>query len=391
MFSRRTDWPTAPNRLSAALARRRSQGLPIIDLTESNPTRCGFVFDEQAVLKALANPAALRYEPHPRGLPAAREAVTAYYSEQGVTLSPDQLVLTTGTSEAYSFLMRLVAEPGDEILSPSPSYPLLDYLAGLNDLTLVRYPLLYDHGWQLDLDRLKDSITPRSRAIIVVTPNNPTGSFLSRAELDALTEVASRHGLALIADEVFRDYAWQPDPARAGPLAAVSECLTFTLNGLSKVSALPQLKLAWIAVNGPGQLQADALSRLEIIADTYLSVSTPIQHATGVLLEQRRKLQPQILARVRDNLGFLDWTLETVAPVTRLAAEGGWYAILRLPHTQSDEDQALALLENDGVYVHPGHLFDFEQEGRMVVSLIPNPGDFQAGVLRILRRASAPA
>ena len=372
MFSSRTRWDTSPNRLAACLEKRRRQGLPILDLTESNPTHCGFAYDPEPILQGLAGEASLRYEPDPRGLAVAREAVANYYADRRAPISSDRIILTTGTSEAYSFLFRLLADSGDEILAPAPSYPLLDFLAELNDVNLITYPLLYENGWRIDLEKLAAAINPRSRAIVVVTPNNPTGSFLRRGEIQRLIELARDHGLALIADEVFRDYAWAPESSQPDSLATVEDCLTFTLSGLSKIAALPQMKLAWIVTNGPSRLVEDALRRLEVIADTYLSVSTPVQQAAASLMAQGNRLRPQLLERIHENLTFLDRSL--TRRCRRLEAEGGWYAILQVPGIADDEDWAVRLLEEKGVYVHPGQFFGFSQEGHLVVSLI-TPGE----------------
>ena len=385
MFARRTNWDPKPNPLAVALERRRHKRLPILDLTESNPTRCAFEVDQKPIAEALAEGAGQGYEPDPKGLITAREAVCDYYAQQRATLHPDCVTLTTGTSESYSFALRLLADPGDEVLCPAPSYPLFDFLADVNDVQLIPYPLVYDHGWSIDLTVLGESITGRTRAIIVVSPNNPTGSFVRQEEQDAIIDLARRHDLAIIADEVFRDYAWSPSASRAATCASADGCLTLTLNGLSKVSALPQMKLGWMIVNGPKRLAEDALGKLEIIADTYLSVSTPIQHAARVLLDQRATLQPQILKRIRGNLEILDRLLGAGSPITRLQAEGGWYTVLRVPSTRSDEDWAIRLLETEGVYVHPGHLFDFSTEGHLVVSLITPASTMQAGVERLAR------
>ncbi len=384
MFARRTSWNTTSNRLAAALEERRQQGLAVVDLSESNPTCCRFEADDRAIAEALAAGARQPYEPDPKGLRTAREAVCNYYAAQGVSLTPERIVLATGTSEGYSFAFRLLANPGDEILSPTPSYPLVDFLAEVNDVRLVPYPLVYDCGWGIDLARLSEAVTDRTRAIIVVSPNNPTGSFLHEDEVAALVELARRHELALIADEVFRDYAWTPEAARAPSCAMIDSCLTLTLNGLSKISALPQMKLGWIAVNGPGPLAEQALAKLEIIADTYLSVSTPIQHAAGALLGQRAKLQLQILRRVRRNLEVIDARLGPATAVTRLEAEGGWYAVLRVPRTRSDEEWALELLETEGTYVHPGRLFGFAGDGHLVVSLIVPTDRMRTGIDRLI-------
>jgi alanine-synthesizing transaminase len=386
MFSRRTNWPRTPNPLAVALAQRRAQHLPIADLTESNPTLAGLDYPRQAILEAMANPAAMQYEPSPRGLPAARQAVAGYYAESGVRVDPDAILLASGTSEAYSHAMRLLAGPGDEILCPSPSYPLFDFLGAINDVELVPYPLVYDHGWRIDLQRLRSSINARSRVIVAVNPNNPTGSYLSGEELAALIELARNHDLALLVDEVFRDYAWPAGPAGEAKVistAQIDSCLTLTLNGLSKLSALPQMKLAWTVVSGPPHVVAEALWRLEVIADTYLSVGTPVQHAAAVLLEQGKSLRRQILERVRDNLAFLDAMLSRRATVSRLAAEGGWYAVLRVPNIRSDEEWAIELLRAEGVYVHPGHFFGFPRGEFLVISLLTQPSQFRPAVEKI--------
>ena len=390
MFSTRTNWPRDLNPLAAALEHRRRLGLPILDLTESNPTRAGFNCPRDAILEALASPAAMQYDPSPRGLRPAREAVARYYSHSGVSVDPERVVLATGTSEAYSHALRLLANPGDEILRPSPSYPLFDFLADLNDIRLVGYPLVYENGWRIDLDHLRSLITARARAIIVVNPNNPTGSFLRADEAGVLINLAQSHDLALIVDEVFRDYSWDIGRRSTGErivsTADIDSCLTLTLNGLSKLSGLPQMKLAWTVVNGPSDVVAEALARLEVIADTYLAVGTPVQHAAAALLEQGGSLRRQILERIRGNLALLDSMLPRGAPLYRLAAEGGWHAVLRLPRVRSDEQWAIDLLQADGVYAHPGHFFGFAHGAHLVVSLLPEPQRFREGIEKIAGR-----
>ena len=389
MFATRTGWPLSPNRLSQLLRERRERGLPHFDLTESNPTRCGFEIEREAILAPLRNPRAIDYDPDPRGLLVAREAVAQYYSERGVALEPDQIFLTTSTSEAYSFVFRLLANPGDIIMAPQPSYPLFDFLGGLNDVTVGPYPLIYDDGWQVDLESLANGWKSRCRAVLAVSPNNPTGSYTKIHELARLTEICNRSQAALIADEVFADYAFAADPNRVASYAHASDVLTFTLSGLSKISALPQMKLAWIVVNGPRQLLNDAQARLEVVADTYLSVSAPIALATPQWLAYRRHIQPQILERVQSNLRKLDELLAGDMPVSRLKSEGGWYAVLRVPSTLSDEDWALDLLAKDGVLVHPGHFYDFPSEGFLVLSLLPAPEDFAEALQRVISRVCA--
>jgi hypothetical protein len=391
MFASRTNWRLTPNRLSKEIEELRRKGLPLLDLTESNPTRCGFAFDTQAILEALANPQGLFYEPDPRGLLTAREAVAQYYAARGVALDPGQIFLTTSTSEAYSYVFRLLADPADTVLVPQPSYPLFDFLAGLNDVRVIPYPLIYDQGWQIDLPTLEKRLEARTRAILVVHPNNPTGSFVRRHELAELLAFCQGHGVALVADEVFADYALGADPQRVVSHAAVTEVLTFTLSGLSKISALPQMKLAWLVVNGPPQLLRSGLARMEIIADTYLSLSAPLALALPGLLETRRTLQPQILERVTSNLKLLDARLASGQPVSRLVMEGGWYAILRLPSIRTDEEWAMELASKDRVLVHPGHFFDFSSEGHLVISLLTNPEVFEEGIARILTRVASSA
>jgi alanine-synthesizing transaminase len=382
MFADRTNWNLEPNRLSQALARHRAAGKPLFDLSASNPTDCGFEFDTPAFLQALCNPASLAYAPDPRGMESAREAVAAYYAERASEVPIESIVLTTGTSEGYSFVFRTLCNPGDEVLIPAPSYPLFNFLADIQDVRLVRYPLNYDHGWQIDISALERAITPRTRAVIVVHPNNPTGHFTKPAEVVQLNEICSAHQLAVIADEVFLDFdlAGKRPRSFAGNTAA----LTFTLSGLSKISGLPQMKAAWLVASGPDDLIRLALARLEVIADAYLSMSAPVQLATPVYLEQRGGFQKQLMSRVRKNLAELDRQLAGQKSCTRLSLEGGWYVVLRVPATQSDEDLAIELLTTRNVYLHPGHFYDFPADGYLVVSLITPEPEFAEGIERLL-------
>lgn len=382
MFADRTNWDFAPNRLSEALARHRAAGKPLFDLTASNPTRCGFDYDGKAILQALSNPASLVYEPNPRGLEIARRAVAAYYAARGADIAQEDIFLTASTSEAYSFVFRTLCNPGDELLIPAPSYPLLDFLAGIQDVKLTRYALVYDHGWHIDFHALERVITPRTRGVIAVHPNNPTGHFCKAEDSAKLSEIASARPLALIVDEVFLDFALTAN--QVPTFAANRRALTFTLSGLSKISGLPQMKVAWLVVSGPEPRKSQALARLEVIADTYLSAATPAQLATPVLLEQRTRFQPQLMARVRANLAELDRQLSGQKFCSRLVTEGGWYAVLRVPATRSGEDLALELLTTKNVYVHPGHFYDFPGDGYLVVSLIPPELEFAEGVRRLL-------
>ena len=382
MFANRTNWNLTPNRLADALARHRESGRALLDLSASNPTECGFQYATHAIMRALCNPRTIEYHPEPKGLEVARRAVSAYYSERHNKVSPEKIILTASTSEGYSFIFRLICNAGDELLVPTPSYPLFDFLAEIQDVHLKRYPLIYDHGWQIDLHALEQAITERTRGIIVVNPNNPTGHFAKAGEMAAINLLCADRGIAIIADEVFLDF----------PLLQVSppsfctnqEALTFTLSGLSKISGLPQMKLAWIAVSGPERLRQQAMERLELIADTYLSISAPVQLAAPLFLEMRHGFQQQLVQRLRTNLAEMDRQLGTQQHCSRLQVEGGWYAVLRVPATRSDEDLALELLEEKNVYVHPGHFYDFQQEGNMVLSLITPEGDFAEGVQRLL-------
>ncbi len=382
MFAERTKWNLVANRLSEALARHRTSGKRLFDLTASNPTECGFDYKTETILGALHNPAALRYEPNPKGLEVARRVVAGYYAERGATVPLDDIVLTTSTSEAYSFVFRLLCNPDDELLIPAPSYPLFAFLADLQDVKLVRYPLVYDHGWQIDFHVLEQVITARTRGIIVVNPNNPTGDFVKAGELVRLNEICSQREMALIADEVFLDFALGSQGGLS--CAANSDALTFTLSGLSKICGLPQMKMAWLITSGPEELKRQALDRLEVIADTYLSPNTPVQLATPTFLEQRLGFQKQLMTRVRRNLAELDRQLARQKACTRLEVEGGWYAVLHVPAVQPDEELAIALLETKSAYVHPGHFFDFAGDGYLVVSLIAREQEFAEGIKRVL-------
>jgi alanine-synthesizing transaminase len=382
LFADRTNWNLEPNRLSEALARHRVAGKPLIDLTASNPTECGFTYDRERILSALADPQSLSYEPEPKGLLAAREVIVGYYADRGDHVAASDMLLTTSTSEAYSFVFRILCNPGDEVLIPTPSYPLFDLLADIQDVRLVRYPLIYDHGWQIDFHALEAALTPRTRAIIVVHPNNPTGHFVKPDERSGLNRICAGRQLAIIADEVFLDFALSSK--RHLSWVANSEVLTFTMSGLSKMCGLPQMKAAWLAASGPKDLTTRALERLEVIADTYLSMNAPIQHAIPEFLQQRHEFQRQLMSRVLGNLAELDRQLATQKACSRLEIEGGWYAVLRVPATRTDEEVALDLLEKEGVYVHPGHFYDFPADGYLIVSLIGSEQEFGEGIRRLV-------
>jgi len=383
MFSKRTDWKLTHNRFTETQHQLEKSGRAVLDLTVSNPTRVGVQHDER-IVQSLLNPKALDYDPQPKGMLSAREAVVNYYRDQykGSDFDPESLILTTSTSEGYSYVFRLLCNPQEEILVPKPSYPLFEFLADLQDVKLVPYPLLYDHGWQIDFPSLNNAVTSKTRAVVLVHPNNPTGSYVSQSEQNALNKFCNEHGLALIVDEVFLDYSH--DAARRPTFAANNAALTFTLSGLSKISALPQMKLAWIVTSGPAEQVHAAMQRLEVIADTYLSVNAPIQLATAVLLDQRRIVQSFLLTRLQVNLEEFDQQLSRQKLCVRLHVEGGWYAVLRVPVTQSDEDLAIAIMKNLSVLVHPGHFYDFASDGYLVVSLITEPKEFSEGIKRVL-------
>ena len=388
-FARRTSWDLATNRYTQELEAYRLAGREVLDLTASNPTSIGLRYREEDLLRSLSCPEALSYDPQPKGLLTAREAVAGYYAERGSSVSPDDLILTTSTSEAYSFVFRLLCDPGDAVLVPTPSYPLFDFLAEIQDVKLFPYELIYDHGWQMDFPSLQAAIEKantsgsKCRAVLVVHPNNPTGSYVKRSEAIDLNRICAANNLAIIADEVFLDYSL----AEAMPLtfAANRDALTFTLSGLSKISGLPQMKVAWVALSGPEPLKAEALAKLEVIADTYLSMNAPIQWAIPTMLEERRSIQAQLSRRIRENLIELDAQLSSQKFCRRLDVEGGWYAVLRVPVTGSDEELAIALLQATGVLVQPGHFYDFAADGHLVVSLITPRHVFQTGMARILK------
>jgi len=381
MFASRTNWNLKPNRLADALQRHKSGGRRLLDLSASNPTECSFKYDTAAIMRAFCAPASLQYHPDPRVLQSARQAAVDYYAERGEHVSLDDLLLTASTSEAYSFIFRLLSNPGDELLIPTPSYPLFDFLADVNDVKLARYPLFYDHGWHIDMHALKQAVTPHTRGIIVVHPNNPTGHFTRLEDVAQLNQICSANQMAIIADEVFLDFSLG---TAAKSFVANTGALTFTMSGISKISGLPQMKFAWLVASGPATAKREALARLEMIADTYLSLNAPIQLAAPVLLQQRAAFQQQLMARVRRNLAALDAQLTKEKRFDRLNVEGGWYAVLRVPATRPDEELAIELLEKHDVYVHPGHFYDFPGDGYLVASLITPEQDFAEGLRRIL-------
>jgi aspartate/methionine/tyrosine aminotransferase len=373
-FSRRTEWNTDENELARAHRLRAEAGLPIADLTASNPTRCGFQYPAD-LLAALANPAALDYDPQPRGSLRAREAICGYYAEHGARVRLERIVLTTSTSEAYSFLFRLLCDPGNEIVVPQPGYPLFDFLAGLDDVRIKNAPLVYEQGWQIDPEGFRRVITPETRAIMLVHPNNPTGHFTKPWEAEELARLCRERDLSLIVDEVFLDYGFEG--CGRSFAAGLDGVPVFVVSGLSKIAGLPQMKAAWIVTTGPAE--AEAMERLEVIADTFLSMNAPVQCALPKWLEGRGAIQEQIRERVAENLAELDRGLGRLGEVQRLEVEGGWYATLRIPALRPDEQTVLDLLER-GVWVHPGYFFGMAEAGWLVVSLLTAEGEFKSGV-----------
>jgi alanine-synthesizing transaminase len=383
MFSERTRWDLRPNRLAERLAAKRASGARVLDLTETNPTRVGLPCPDD-VLAPLVRAEARRYEPQPFGLPAAREAVAADFARRGCAVEPGRIVLSASTSEAYAFLFKLLCDTGDEVLVPRPGYPLFDFLATLESVRVRTYPLRNDGEWHVDVAALRATLGARTRAVVAVTPHNPTGACLKRYEQDELVALCAAHGAALVSDEVFADYVFREDPRRAPCVARDGPALAFALGGLSKSCGLPQLKLAWTAVSGPEPLRRDALARLEVVADTYLSVSTPVQVAAPEILARREELQAPIRARVLRNLEALRGAIGPGCPASLLEPEGGWSAVLRVPATRSEEERVTRLLEERDVLVHPGFFFDFDHEAYLVLSLLPAEAEFAEGVARLV-------
>jgi alanine-synthesizing transaminase len=384
VFSSRLHWDLRPNPLTELLRSKRRSGVDILDLTESNPTQAGIVYPQSEILDALSDSRSLRYEPAPAGLGAAREAIAHdYYEPLGANVDPARIILTASTSEAYAYVMKLLTNPGDEMLVPRPSYPLFEFLATMESVRVSQYPLVYDQGWSIDLDALAEAITDRTRVIALVNPNNPTGSFIKRRELDRLIAICRERDLAIISDEVFSDYAFVPDPERVEHLVNVDAALTFCLSGLSKVVGLPQMKLGWIVAGGPEPARTEAIERLELIADTYLSVATPVQHAAPALLRAGATIRNQIRLRTGRNLDALRTGID--GSVNRLLqVEGGWYATVQAPLVRSAEEWSLELLEQCDVLVQPGYFYDFDREALLVLSLLTPEDIFHEGLRRVL-------
>jgi len=387
MTSSRLPANLEPNAVARAVAAKRRHGVTVADLTESNPTRVGLSYPS-SLLAELSNRQGLAYDPQPLGLWPARAAVAADFRRRGIVLSADRVALTSSTSEAYALLFKLFCDAGDAILVPRPSYPLFEHLARLEAVTAVPYDLEYHGTWRIDLDSVRRAASPRVKALLIVSPNNPTGSFLHRDDLAALSELSAANAWPIIGDEVFADYGLDPAPLASHVMAA-SEVLTFSLGGLSKSAGLPQVKLGWIGFGGPVAKVDEALAAYEIVADTYLSVSTPVQVAAPSLIEQGALVRAQILARVRSNLETLRSLAAAFPAVNVMPVEGGWSVVLQVPAVRSEEALVLELLNQDEVLVHPGYFFDFPREAYLVVSLLPSPALFGPAVTRVLRRSAA--
>ena len=378
-FSRRAEWTTPVNGLTLAKEARRERGLPLLDLTESNPTTVGLPYPADPLAAIFEKAARCPYEPHPMGLPSAREALARTLSSPGADVSPDDLILTASTSEAYSFLFKLLAEPGDEILIATPGYPLFEHLGALESVERRRFALELDHRWALHAGEAASVMSERTRAVAVVHPNNPTGSYLLQREQDDLAALCVERDIALISDEVFFDYPFKDDARRASAAAERRDALSFSLGGLSKSAGLPHLKLGWIRVGGPKGERARALAALELVADSFLSVATPVQRALPELLEIAPGIRSEIRQRTSRNLDTLSAAMKPLQHVRVLKPEGGWSVVIRIPAIRSDEETAMDILDRTGVVVHPGYFFDFPSDGFLVLSLLPEAGMFAEG------------
>lgn len=391
-LSRRLPWEEPWNRLTRAVAERAARGQATIDLTVSNSTRVGLPYPEAELAEILRRAAAADYDPQPLGLPEARAALAAALSRPGDAVAPEDLVLTASTSDAYSYLFKLFADPGDEVLAAAPSYPLLDSLAALDAVRLRRFPLDPGRRFALDPGQIERALTARTRLLALVHPANPTGAFCTVAEQDAVAALCLARRVPLISDEVFADYPLTPlntaagraaGARRAGSAAARGDVLAFSLGGLSKSCGLPGWKLAWIRAGGPPAERRRAVAALELVADSYLSAGAPAQRALGGVLALAPRIRAAILARLRENLAALREALASLPAVDLVEPEGGWTAVIRVPRLRADEELALDLLERHGVLVHPGGFYDFAAEGYLVLSLLPEPAAFAEGARRL--------
>jgi alanine-synthesizing transaminase len=382
MFSSRVPGDLSPNPLAAAVERMRLTGRAFADLTVSNPTDVGFDYPG-SLLEPLAAAQSLRYDPQPFGLSCARAAVAAEYHHRGLRVPASHIVLTSSSSESYSLLFKLLCDAGDSVLVPTPSYPLFEHLTRLDNVQARPYGSEYHGAWQIDLDDLRYAITDTTRAVLVVSPNNPTGGWLKRDELSAIVELCAEYRLVLIGDEVFADYSIDPAHGAARSVVEQADVLSVSLGGLSKSVGLPQVKLGWMALSGPGTALQGALVRLELIADTYLSVGTPVQVAAKRLLDEGKHIRRQIHQRVVQNYRELKHAVQSDAASQVLRAEGGWSAVVRVPHTMPEDERVIRLLEEEHVLVHPGYFFDFPRDGYLVVSLLARPDVFRDAIGRL--------
>ena len=383
MFSSRVPADLGPNTVAAAVERMRLSGRGFDDLTISNPTAAGIDYPPE-LLAGLSDERALKYDPQPLGMFPAREAVAHEYARHGVRVPPSHVVLTASSSESYTWLFKLLCDPGESVLVPTPSYPLFEHLTRLENVHALPYRIEYHGSWSIDLDDLRYAIDETTRAILVVSPNNPTGGWLKRDELAALVELCAAHHLVLIGDEVFAEYPVDPAPGTIRTVIDQEDVLAISLGGLSKSVGLPQVKLGWMALRGPAAALHPALIRLELVADTFLSVGTPVQIATPRLLVEGELVRRQILQRVRSNYRLLQQAVTPFPACQVLRTEGGWSAVIRIPHTMPEDQRVVRLLEQDHVLVHPGYFFDFPREGYLVASLLVRPDLFRSAIDRLL-------
>lgn len=388
MFSSRLRWNPSTNRITRSIEALRASGVTLLDLTGTNPTAAGFTYDAAAVCRAMSPPAILEYHPDPKGLICAREAVADYYRRRNKAVDPETVFLTSSTSESYALLFKLLCDPGDAVLAPLPGYPLFDFLAGLEAVRLEAYRVRYRHdtGWRIDLAQIRSLTTARTRAVVLVNPNNPTGSFVRPREFDPLARWCRDHDMALIVDEVFLDYAADQNDAFECSAAGNPGALTFTLSGISKVLGLPQFKLGWIQVSGPASVRETACNRMEMISDTYLSASTPVQLALPALMARQDFFQHQVITRIKANESYLKAACERLTAGRMLCREGGWSAVVAMQNGISDEDMVCRLLDADHVLVHPGYFYDFAEESCLVVSLLTRPESFMNGIDALVSR-----
>lgn len=389
LYSHRLPWSVSQNRISEEIAALRRAGRSLLDLTGSNPTQVALKYPHDRISEVLSRVSDYTYNPRPQGSAEARAAIAGTYAERGFEIAPEQIFLTASTSEAYGYLFKLLCDPGDEVLAPVPSYPLFEFLAALENVRPVPYPLRYDGTWHVDFASLDSQISRRTRAVIVVNPNNPTGSVLKEHEIAQLMRIATERNLAIISDEVFLQYPLQPVARSARSLALRGDALTFSLDGLSKSAGMPQMKLGWIVASGPETTVHAARERLDTVLDTYLSVNTPVERALPELLSIGRLVREQIQVRIQDNLETLRQLLHGTA-ANPLNVEGGWSAIVQVPRTSTEEDWVLALLREESVIAQPGYFFDMSSEAFLVVSLLTPPDDFREGIRRLAEIVERP-